>query len=72
MTLKGRRKESMPTTHSANPVSVEKNAVWDRRECPWGTDNPVQDMLSATEMPTICAAASIMYVIGQREITWIK
>lgn len=70
---KGARKVcQLPTQPIACGVSVEKNAMWDRKECPWGRDNPVQDMLSATEMPTICAAASIMYVIWQREITWIK
>lgn len=39
---------------------------------PWGTDNPVRDVPSASEMPAICVGALIVYVILQREITWIK
>lgn len=39
---------------------------------PWGRDNPVRDMPSASEMPAICVEALIVYVILQREITWIK
>lgn len=63
---KGKARKSMPTAHTANHV-------WDfcgeRRhvgleEVPMegeGADNPIQDTLSATKMPTICARALIMH-----------
>lgn len=39
---------------------------------PWGTDNPVRDMPSASKVPAMCVGASIMYVIPRREVTRIQ